>query len=540
MTAGGVRRRCRCRDENGKDLGASCPKLKQRNHGAWQVRQELVRNLDETRNIFRRNGYDTKDEAQGVLDRVRELLNLAEDDQDATADGRAVTAMLMGLEPGEPLPDPEVVRRQLRAGLALNNKGTLGDWLTTWLGNQGHLRRSSLVRYRGDVENHIRPHIGHLRLDRLTVGHVRELFAKIEDANDAIRAANADRKAMELRVQETSVRAEKRALREQMTAMPPYRRVTGLSSQVRVRACLRKALNDAIAEQSATFNPAQHVTISAKRPRPLVWTAERVDEWRETGQRPGTVMVWLPEHAGQFLDHVAEHAPHLAALFHVAVFRGPRRGELCGLGWTEVDLDEATIQITRQITEIEFGVLEEDAPKSAAGERTVPVDAEGVRLLRSHRRWQRERKLELGGAWVDSGKVFTQSDGSPVRPSWLGDEFVRLYTAADLPPVRLHDLRHLAATLMLLAGIDMKVVQETLGHSALAVTSDTYTSVLPQLAKSAAEAVTEMVPRAARGAPAQTPGHPRGTQEINLAAVAGGGEPTKNETPQLDRGLSAV
>ncbi|MBP2321398.1 hypothetical protein JOF56_001783 [Kibdelosporangium banguiense] len=120
--------------------------------------------------------------------------------------------------------------------------------------------------------------------------------------------------------------------------------------------------------------------------------------------------------------------------------------------------------------------------------------------------------------------------------AWL-HEFERLYIAAGLPPIRLHDLRHIAATLMLAAGIDMKIVQETLGHSALAVTSDTYTTVLPQIARAAAEAVVAIVPRRA---PTKTAGHPTGTQEINSTGGVSADSPVKNETPQVDRGLSAV
>lgn len=94
-----------------------------------------------------------------------------------------------------------------------------------------------------------------------------------------------------------------------------------------------------------------------------------------------------------------------------------------------------------------------------------------------------------------------------------------------------------AATLMLVGGVDMKVIQETLGHSALAVTSDTYTSVLPEIARNAAEATVAVVPRRT---PSKQVGRPSGTQETNLDGGVSGGFPVKNETPQVDRGLSAV
>lgn len=114
MTTGGIRRRCRCRDENGKDLGSACPKLAQRGHGSWQLRQELAAAAGGTRRTFRRNGYDTKTAAQADHDKLRELMNLAGGDD--AEDREAIASLLMALGPKESLPTAEVVRRKLRAG----------------------------------------------------------------------------------------------------------------------------------------------------------------------------------------------------------------------------------------------------------------------------------------------------------------------------------------------------------------------------------------------------------------------------------------
>ncbi|NEB57473.1 tyrosine-type recombinase/integrase [Streptomyces griseus] len=97
-------------------------------------------------------------------------------------------------------------------------------------------------------------------------------------------------------------------------------------------------------------------------------------------------------------------------------------------------------------------------------------------------------------AWVETGHVFTQEDGSWLHPGKLTDLFERLVAASGLPPIRLHDLRHGAATLMLAADIDIKIVSDTLGHSDTRITRDIYQSVLPHVGKSAAEATARLVP----------------------------------------------
>lgn len=525
MTAGSIRRRCRCRDENGKDLGSTCPKLAQRNHGAWQLRHELPATKDGKRRTFRRDGYavksaapdvrDTQPGAQDDLDRLRELLNLGKDENEQDA----VATLLDSLGRKEPIPTVDEVRKKIRAGLALSEKGTVGQWLDVWIAQkeklceQGKLRRATFVTYESHVRLYLKPKLGHVRRDRLNVADGIEMFNSVEDDNDKIESANSDRDDMVARIRCTHNRAAKRALKEQLTTMLPYRRPVGLNSQKRILSALSKSLDDGIAQQMFAMNIATFIKIPAKRHKPVIWTADRIEQWRLTGKRPAVVMVWTPEQAGTFMDYVAEHDQEREALWHLLLYRGPRRGEVAGLPWTEVNLGAKTIKITTQLTEIKYQV-EEGAPKSEAGDRTIAIDDEAVRLLKELRAWQAAERLRLGPAWQASGRVFTKPDGSPLRPSWIADQFERLYKGAGLPPIRLHDLRHTAATLMLAAKIDMKIVQETLGHSTLATTSDIYTSVLPKIAEEAASAALAIVPRRGRSDKPEPLGHPSGTHQV--------------------------
>lgn len=513
MSAGSISRRCRCRDENGRDLGMQCPKLTKKRHAKWTVRQELPAGADGKRRMFRRSGFEVKDDAQDALDRVRALLALATEADDA----RRVGDLLDALDKSEALPEVEAVQRKLRSGQDLVEKVTIGEWLDRWMAQETH-RPSTERYYEQRVRIYLKPKIGHVRVDRLTVGHIAEMFAAIGDDNDKILSVNADRRAVLAEIAATSKRAEKRALRERLAAMPPFRRTVGPSSQARIHATLRAAMNDAIAAQLTTFNAAMHYTVSAKSPKPVVWSDERVEEWRRTGQRPATVMVWTPAQSGVFLDWVAEHDQEYEALWHLALMRGPRRGELAGLRWTDVDLANASVTISTQLVEVGWEIVEGD-PKTEAGERKIPLDAESVRLLRAHKARQAAERLRLGPAWVDSGRVFVRPDGAPLRPSTITDRFQRLTAEAGLPPIRFHDSRHTAATTMLAAKVDMKIIQETLGHSQLQVTANLYTSVLPDIAHAAAEATAAIVPRA----PRRRVGHPTGTQQTVSASPKEGG-----------------
>jgi integrase len=130
--------------------------------------------------------------------------------------------------------------------------------------------------------------------------------------------------------------------------------------------------------------------------------------------------------------------------------------------------------------------------------RTIALDRHTIAVLREHARRQRQKRNTTGGRWQDTGYVFTNRHGDPVHPGFLTHRWAALMAAAGLPPIRLHDLRHGAATLAHLAGTDLKTISDQLGHSSIALTADTHTSVLPAAQYKAAEATARLVLDAAR------------------------------------------
>lgn len=280
-------------------------------------------------------------------------------------------------------------------------------------------------------------------------------------------------------------------------------RTVSPASMHRIRATLRKALNDArriYHHQLADHNPAEAVDLrSGTPPKPRLWTASAVKRWRHTGRRPGPVMVWTPAQVGEFLDYVEAHDPELSALVDLAVHRGPRRGELAGLHDYDVDLATGEITITEQRTSVGYQIIEKEV-KSAAGDRIVPLAAETITALRAYLARRAAWKLAAGPTWHHSDMFFVRRDGRPWHPELITARFDRLVTASGLPPVRFHDLRHTAATLMLAAGASIKEIQDTLGHASYKLTADTYTSVLQELKRTTAEATTKLIPRRSRKA----------------------------------------
>ncbi|WP_162890218.1 tyrosine-type recombinase/integrase [Streptomyces olivoreticuli] len=487
-------RRCTCRapklnadgnpilKDDGKprlrELGASCPDLTKKNHGSWYFFLELEPDASGERRRVRRGGHRTKGDAEKAADKI-----VKDADQ----------------------------------GVDVLSNETVGDFLARWLKSKRSLARTTSKGYQEHIDLYLIPHLGRYRLRDLRTHHIDQMY-------DAIQKENAERLLHHARVEEAKLEcaAKKQSWQTCMRNTRPgsevrqkarrafldanaalkaarkgLRKITSAATLHSINRTLSSALGHAVKRQLVTRNWAALVELPpAKRPKALVWTDERVQRWLQTGERPSPVMVWTPEQTGRFLDLMVPD--RLYPLWHIFVFLGLRRGEACALTWSEIDLDNGWLRVSAQIVEVAYRIYAE-TPK-ADSVRSIRLSEEAVEVLREWRAEQeRERAaMEAAGAWAETGFVFTQENGEGFHPDWLSRRFKRLVEVYELPPVRLHDLRHGSATLALIGGADIKVVQERLGHSSRQITSDTYTSVVPQLMRAEAEATVAVVPRAAK------------------------------------------
>ncbi len=174
--------------------------------------------------------------------------------------------------------------------------------------------------------------------------------------------------------------------------------------------------------------------------------------------------------------------------FTVALYTGLRRSELCGLRWQDVDLGHAALSVTRSLQRVAGKGLVEMEPKTRRSKRLVSLPSTAVGALQQQRVLQLEQRLLAGAAWHDTGHVFTNPDGTSLSPDGVSRAFSQIMAVLGLSGVRLHDLRHTHATLMLKMGVHPKIVSERLGHANIGITLDTYSHVLPGLQEAAAEA----------------------------------------------------
>jgi integrase len=513
MAGGTTFKVCGCRGEDGKLLSKKCPKLRRKggswspSHGTWYYQLEMPPKADGTRRSpLRRGGFATQDDAETELDTAVELLAIAVEQDGKTQIADLITT---SFKKTKALPEPDEVRRKVRTGQDLDTTITTGEWLAIWLAGRKKLRKGTLRSYESHIRRYYAPHIGDVPLDRLRVSDVAGVFEAIDELNDTITEARTSCDPV-------------------LRAKVKGRRLVSPATKQRIRATLRAALNAAIRQRRIDLNVASLVELpSGKRPKALVWTPERVTEWREAfarhvalveqrkkrlsmlepdkghgsqvnqldayvgTPRPSAVMVWTPEQTADFLHRAQHH--RLYALYYLIAMRGLRRGEACGLHWPDLNLDEGTVTVRWQLVQ-NGSEVDQGKPKSEAGDRQISLDQHTVKELRAHKARQNAERLAAGAGWEESGLVFTTETGAPLIPNEVTDQFQLVAMDAGLPPIRLHDLRHGAATILLRAGYDIKVVQETLGLSSITIAADTYTSVLPDLARqSAADAAAVLI-----------------------------------------------
>jgi integrase len=283
------------------------------------------------------------------------------------------------------------------------------------------------------------------------------------------------------------------ALYRTLMAGSPGRRPLSARSVIYIAAILHRALRDAVRWQALIRNPADAADPPRLPARPEMRT-------------------WSAGQLSAFLQAV--HEERMAGCWWLLATTGMRRGEVLGLRWRDVDLDARTARVTRTLitTDVQrkgSPGMAWGTPKTAKGRRTVVLDVETVRALRTHHERQQAERAALGPAYQDQDLIVCHLDGTPIHPKTVSYQFARAVRLAGLPRIRLHDLRHTHATLALHAGVHPRVVQERLGHANVSITLDTYSHVDLDLQAAAAAQVAALI-----HGPAPDAGHRHRDQSV--------------------------
>ncbi|WP_328922146.1 tyrosine-type recombinase/integrase [Streptomyces griseoaurantiacus] len=350
------------------------------------------------------------------------------------------------------------MQEMTRQGIpAASSTMAFGDYLTYWLAAIApeRLKPATLNSYEGLTRLYIRPALGKKRLNRLSPTDVRRFLSEFKSAClCCLRGADDERPEDKRTCCAVGRCCERR---------PSARTVQY------VHAVLRSALQQAIREELIARNVARIVetpTVDPKEVRPL-----------DVGETKALLKTARPH--------------RLYALWLLLVSTGLRRGEVLGLTWSDLDLSAGTLRVRRNVQRIRRELIF-GTPKTMRSVRTVSLPRRCVQALTEHRAAQdRERKI-AGPKWKPTegqpaGLVFTTSTGRVIDPRGLNRMLTILCRDAKVRRVRVHDLRHTCASLLLAQGVDARTIMETLGHSTITMTLDTYAHVMGTTLRAAAD-----------------------------------------------------
>jgi integrase len=311
-----------------------------------------------------------------------------------------------------------------------NSKMNLESYLCTWLEEEHkhHIAHSTFTRYKALAKCHINPAIGEIQIKKLTSTHILSLLKMMRESGQSAR------------------------------------------SQQQARALLSVALQDAERNDLISINPVKRVrSPQVKRIEINPLTISEVKRLIST-------------YAGTYLE----------ARLHIALICGLRQGEALGLSWDDIDFENQTMKIHKQVQVVNrqqvFTNLKTDKSR-----RVIALTSETTMALKSHRRLIEQQKLRAEGQWEDTNLVFPNEKGFFRSPAIDYADWKKALKLCGIASKRLHDARHTAATLMYSQGVGIETISRALGHSTSAITSKLYVhnSLEPQVV--AAEAMNQLL-----------------------------------------------
>ena len=320
----------------------------------------------------------------------------------------------------------------------LPSEYTFAQWLDYWYKDiiLPQIEETTAYGYRGMIENYLKPQLGEIRLQKLTARDIQQYYTWLMDEKE----------------------------------LSP-------NTVIKHHNLLTNTLNAAEQQEYITKNPMRAVSPPKKRQREAKF--------------------YTPEQLGTLLDKAVGTRIELPV--YICAYLGLRRGELCGLRWSDVDLEHQTITIEN--TRTQAGKKEiEKGTKTASSTRTLYLPDTLCDMLKAAKEHQQACRAEYKNVYDDNDYVVVMEDGRPFRPNYLSELFGKFLADNDLSKIVLHELRHTFASLSNQAGIPAYNIGKALGHSTPATTQKIYTHLLDQTHTQAVEGVAAIADEARRKA----------------------------------------
>lgn len=391
-----------------------------------------------------------------------------------------------------------------RTGQFLDSTVTLAEFSERWFKDyaEKRLKAQSITGYKSLMPRIIKA-LGHIRLCNLRPNHLLEFYNNLAEKgvrDDTKYKAVDDFKQILKSANITQVELSEKS-NVSLTTIRSCIKGSNISKETAAK--ISKALNI-----NNLFAPAEgqeklsNSTI-AKYHRLLSSMLTAAVRWQVISSNPcGRVeppkneyeeAATLDENGvAQLIDCLSKEPIKYRAAVMLILYTGLRRGELCGLNWSDIDMTNGIVNVNKELLYTPSRGLYEDTPKTKQSNRVVSIPSDMIKLLKEHEREQAAERLRMGDLWNNSGKVFTSSSGEPLRPDSFSAWFKKFVRRNHLPDIHVHSLRHTSSTLLIASGVNIATVSSRLGHANKTTTLNIYTHAIQSADKQAAEQLQDI------------------------------------------------
>ncbi len=407
--------------------------------------------------------------------------------------------------------------RQVQQGGLVADSMTVDELLAKWFKEYAdpQLKPHTVSDYRKLVPR-ISAALGHIKLSKLRPGHIMQFYAQLQKPGIRLDGKYQAKRGFVAMYQKgkRKVLVDAAGVAERTVARIWAGECTSLQTAQKLAQAagvpFSKAFVNVSKEEKLSGNSARHYH------RLLSSVFNTAVRWQLLQDNPCARVdppkVETPE--VQYLDEsgiakllaaLPDAPTQYSVLVQLALFTGCRRGELCGLRWSDIDLPAGLLAVNRTLEPVEGKGLLFSTPKTKKSCRVIKLDENAVQLLLDYQQWQLRERLRIGSKWerkvrilgktVDNDLLFTKWDGQPIDPNSVTSWFPRFLREHDLPPVRFHSLRHSNAALLIAAHVPVTTVAGRLGHAQVSTTTNIYAGFIRSSDARAADALGEAFSR---------------------------------------------